>query len=303
MPVDAVPGSAAGVAGVRTAVFPVAGLGTRFLPATKAIPKEMLPIVDRPLIQFAVDEAVAAGITELVFVTSRTKAAIADHFDVAADLEIELEAKGKSGLLDMVRNTLPENVRCTYVTQSQARGLGHAVSCARAAVGAKAFAVLLPDDLILNAGTGCLTQMLAVHAATGSNVIAVQDVAPADTDKYGIVSGTAAGEDRIRAERIVEKPAPAVAPSTLAVVGRYVLNPEIFDCLENTAAGAGGEIQLTDAIAALMNTQEVIAYRFQGTRYDCGSKLGFLQAAVDMALADPEISTAFRDHLQRAVTK
>ena len=284
---------------VRKAVFPVAGLGTRFLPATKANPKEMLPIVDKPLIQYAAEEAVAAGITELIFVTGRTKRAIEDHFDKAYELEVELDKAGKAALLETVRNVLPKGVSCTYIRQAEPLGLGHAVLCARPAVGSEPFAVLLADDLIDSPNGGCLAQMVGVFAERQAGVIAVQPVAREATDKYGIVEidDTAPRLGRIRS--IVEKPKPADAPSTLGVVGRYVLPGAIMDVLETTPRGAGGEIQLTDAIAQLLATHPVYAYEFLGKRYDCGSKLGYLEATVEFGLKHPELSGRFRDYLAR----
>jgi len=266
---------------IRKAVFPVAGLGTRFLPATKAMPKEMLPIVDKPLIQYAVDEAVAAGITELIFITGRNKRAIEDHFDRVPELEADLEAKGKTELLETLRGLIPSNVNCIYTRQSAPLGLGHAVLCAAPIVGNEPFAVLLADDL-LDAPTSVTRQLVeAAHQHNGS-ILAIQDVAREDTNKYGIVSGTAVDERTTRVRGIVEKPEPEKAESTLAVVGRYVLEPEIFDCLRNTAPGVGGEIQLTDGIAALLEKRDVYGYQYDGTRYDCGSKEGFFQATVEL---------------------
>ncbi|HLR78135.1 MAG TPA: UTP--glucose-1-phosphate uridylyltransferase GalU [Burkholderiaceae bacterium] len=266
---------------IRKAVFPVAGLGTRFLPATKAMPKEMLPIVDKPLIQYAVDEAVAAGITELIFITGRNKRAIEDHFDRVPELEADLEAKGKTELLETLRGLIPSNVNCIYTRQSAPLGLGHAVLCAAPIVGNEPFAVLLADDL-LDAPTSVTRQLVeAAHQHNGS-ILAIQDVAREDTNKYGIVSGTAVDERTTRVRGIVEKPEPEKAESTLAVVGRYVLEPEIFDCLRNTAPGVGGEIQLTDGIAALLEKRDVYSYQYDGTRYDCGSKEGFFQATVEL---------------------
>ena len=285
---------------IRTAVFPVAGFGTRFLPATKAIPKEMLPIVDKPLIQFAVEEAAQAGITRMVFVTSRHKGSIGDHFDSADELERVLADSGKTRQLEAVRNALPPGAHCIFVLQDAPRGLGHAVHCARAVTGDAPFAVVLADDLIINAGPGCLRQMVDAYAAHKASVIAVEDVPRADTGKYGIVSvaaGTDAAGASVPISSIVEKPAPEQAPSTLAVVGRYVLSPAIFALLEQTGPGSGGEIQLTDAIAALMDVEPVHALRFAGTRYDCGSKLGFLKATVDLAMSDADTGEEFARHI------
>ena len=281
---------------LRTVVFPVAGLGTRFLPATKVVPKEMLPVMDRPLIQWAADEAVAAGADTLVFVVNRNKRAICDHFDTAFELEQRLERSGKLELLELVRDTLPAHVRPVFVLQPDARGLGHAVLCARPAVSNDGcFGVILPDDFIINRGAaGALAQMAQAQAKMGGSVVAVEPVDPQLTGRYGIVSGSRVDERLMRIEGIVEKPDPAVAPSNLAVVGRYVLDPRIFDLLENTRAGAGGEIQLTDAIATLLGEQPVHAYRFEGVRYDCGNKLGYVQATLALALDDPEIGEDMR---------
>ncbi len=269
---------------LRKAVFPVAGLGTRFLPATKASPKEMLPVVDKPIIQYAVEEALEAGITDLVFVTGRTKRAIEDHFDRSPELEAELEQRGRTEVLAAVRSILPPEANCIYIRQPEPLGLGHAVLCARPAVGDEPFAVLLPDDLIHHPEQGCTAQMAQAFADTGSSVVAVQDV-PADaTDRYGIVSVDDAGARLSRMRGIVEKPKPSQAPSTLGVVGRYVLTPAIFEELMHTRRGAGGEIQLTDAISSLMRSQPVYAFRFRGRRFDCGNKAGFLEATVRLAL-------------------
>lgn len=266
---------------IRKAVFPVAGLGTRFLPATKAMPKEMLPIVDKPLIQYAVEEAVAAGITELVFITGRNKRAIEDHFDRVPELEADLEAKGKTELLEILRGLIPANVNCIYTRQPAPLGLGHAVLCAAPIVGNEPFAVLLADDL-LDAQTSVTRQLVeAAHQHDGS-ILAIQDVAREDTNKYGIISGPAIDDRTTRVQSIIEKPDPQDAPSTLAVVGRYVLEPEIFDCLRNTQPGVGGEIQLTDGIAALLQKRNVYGFQYEGTRYDCGSKEGFFQATVEI---------------------
>lgn len=272
---------------LRKVVFPVAGLGTRFLPATKVVAKEMLPVIDRPLIQYAVDEAVDAGAETLVFVTNRYKHSIADYFDSAYELEETLERAGKLELLALVQGLLPKHVRCTYVTQEQPLGLGHAVLCARAVVGDESFGVILPDDLIVNdGGPGALRQM-AQRAADGkTGALAVEEVPHAETFKYGIVD-VAADSDRIR--HVVEKPKPSDAPSNLAVVGRYVLPPRIFELLETTTPGAGGEIQLTDAIARLLPEAPVLAHRFEGTRFDCGNKAGMVRATLHFAAADPEL--------------
>ena len=282
---------------ITKAVFPVAGLGTRFLPVTKAIAKEMLPIVDKPLIQFAVEEAVDAGITDMIFVTGRTKRAIEDHFDKAYELETELELRGKQQLLDVAREVVPSHINCIYVRQPEALGLGHAVLCARPVVGAQPFAVVLADDLI-DSSPGALKEMVDVYEREACSVIAVENVPREDTSSYGIVDcGDATGKERL-INAIVEKPDPSVAPSTLAVVGRYLLAGEIFDELEGVQRGAGGEIQLTDAIASLLKKQRALAYTFNGTRYDCGSKLGYLQANVQLGLRHPQIGDEFRAFLQ-----
>lgn len=286
---------------VRVAVFPVAGLGTRFLPATKTVPKEMLPIVDRPLIQYAVDEAIAAGCDTLVFITNRYKHAVADYFDKAYELEQKLERAGKAEQLRLVRNVLPEGVRAVFVTQAEALGLGHAVLCARPVVGAQPFAVLLPDDLIWSRGPGALAQMAAHAQATGASVVAVQDVPRAQTGSYGIVATDPFDGQAGRIRQIVEKPAPEAAPSTLAVVGRYILTPAIFDLLETTQKGAGGEIQLTDAIAALLARERVDAFRFHGTRFDCGTHLGLVEATIRYALDHETLSEAARGLMQNAL--
>jgi UTP--glucose-1-phosphate uridylyltransferase len=280
---------------IKKAVFPVAGLGSRFLPATKAQPKEMLPIVDKPLIQYAVEEAVEAGITEMIFITGRNKRAIEDHFDKAYELEAELEAAGKQQLLEMVRGVIPKNVNCMYIRQPMALGLGHAVLCAKPIVGDDAFAVLLADDFMQGErdGPGVMAQMAATFAREQSSLLGVQDVPRAHTKQYGIVSTDPFGERLEKVGAIVEKPAPELAPSTLAVVGRYVLTPRIFSCLEKIGKGAGGEIQLTDGIEALMQYETVLAYRYQGRRFDCGSKLGYLQASVEIGLQHAETGPAF----------
>ncbi|MES2317220.1 MAG: UTP--glucose-1-phosphate uridylyltransferase GalU [Pseudomonadota bacterium] len=286
---------------VRKAVFPVAGLGSRFLPATKAQPKEMLPIVDKPLIQYAVEEAVAAGITEMIFVTGRNKRAIEDHFDTAYELEAELAAAGKAELLDMVQGVIPKNINCIYIRQSAPLGLGHAVLCARPLIGDEPFAVILADDFMYT-GPGevpVLAQMTAVAEYEQCSVLAVQDVPRENTRQYGIVASAPYRDGVELVSGIVEKPLPDVAPSTLAVVGRYVLTPKIFEFLETIGAGAGGEIQLTDGIAALMAAERVLAYRYNGQRYDCGSKLGYLQATTAMGLLHPETAQDYRDFLEQ----
>ena len=277
----------------------MAGLGTRFLPATKALAKEMLPVIDKPLIQYAVEEAVAAGIDHLVFVTGQTKKAIEDHFDRSAELEAALEAQGKTELLARVRAVLPNHVTCMYIRQPAPLGLGHAVLCARAAIGDEPFAILLPDDLIDCNGPGCTEQMVRRFESTGHGLVAVQSVPREETGRYGIVRLASPDGSDGPIEEIVEKPAPDRAPSTLGVVGRYVMPAGIFDALENTSAGTGGEIQLTDAIAALLGRETISAFPFEGTRYDCGSKEGFLAANVSLALKDPELRTV----LQRIIFK
>lgn len=286
---------------IRKAVFPVAGLGTRFLPATKTVPKEMLPIVDRPLIQYAVDEAIAAGCDTLIFVTNRYKHAVADYFDKAYELEQKLEKSGKAEQLELIRNVLPEGVRAVFVTQAEALGLGHAVLCAKPVVGNEPFAVLLPDDLIWSRGEGALTQMANHAQATGGSAVAVQDVPQEQTGSYGIVATDAFTGQAGRIRQIVEKPRPELAPSNLAVVGRYILTPTIFDLLETTQKGAGGEIQLTDAIAALLAREQVDAFRFRGTRFDCGTHLGLIEATIRYALDNEKLSDAARSLMQTAL--
>jgi len=282
---------------IRTAGFPVAGRGTRFLPATKASPKEMLPVVDKPLIQYAVEEALAAGATRLVFITGASKRAIEDHFDSDQELEHMLERQGKSDLLNQLRSVLPSYASCIYIRQPAPLGLGHAVLCAQPAVGAEPFFVHLADDLI-RSEKACLKQMAEVYEAKRASVLGVQLVPRQDTDKYGIVAVEADKSATSRVRSIIEKPKPDAAPSNLAVVGRYVLVPSIFEHLEKLGEGAGGEIQLTDGIAALMNEEAVYAHRFHGKRYDCGSKLGYLQATVEYALAHPSLGKEFRAYLQ-----
>jgi UTP--glucose-1-phosphate uridylyltransferase len=284
---------------VTKAVFPVAGLGTRFLPATKAQPKEMLPIVDKPLIQYAVEEAYEAGIRHMVFVTGRSKRAIEDHFDTAYELENELEAAGKTDLLAVVRSLTPDDMDCSYVRQPRSLGLGHAVLCARPIVGDQPFAVLLADDLMCNRnGPGVLTQMVEVFKEVQGSVLAVQEVPTEHVSRYGIVAGTEQGERLVKVREMVEKPSPEQAPSRLGVAGRYVLTPAVFDAIRNQPRGSGGEIQLTDGIAALIDTEGVYAYRYYGKRHDCGSKQGFLEATVEFALRHPEVGDAFREHLR-----
>ncbi|KLD65468.1 UTP--glucose-1-phosphate uridylyltransferase GalU [Dyella japonica] len=281
---------------LRKVVFPVAGLGTRFLPATKVVAKEMLPVLDRPLIQYAVDEAVDAGADTLIFVTNRYKHAIADYFDKAYELEAKLQEKGKDELLALVQGTLPKHVRAIFVTQPEALGLGHAVLCAKPVVGDEPFGVVLPDDLIWNKGKGALRQMAELAQSANAGVIAVEEVPHSDTDKYGIVDATKVDERSAKIRHMVEKPKPADAPSNLAVVGRYVLPGRIFQLLEQTTPGAGGEIQLTDAIDALLKEQgDVLAYRFEGTRFDCGNKAGLVRATMHMALQDPKLAPVVRE--------
>jgi UTP--glucose-1-phosphate uridylyltransferase len=281
---------------IRTAVFPVAGRGTRFLPATKASPKEMLPVVDKPLIQYAVEEALSAGATRLVFITGASKRAIEDHFDSDQELEHMLERQGKSDLLQQLRSVLPSYASCIYIRQPAPLGLGHAVLCAQPAVGAEPFFVHLADDLI-KSEVACLRQMADVYEARRASVLGVQVVPKSDTDKYGIVAVDADKSATSRVNSIIEKPRPAEAPSNLAVVGRYVLSPAIFGHLEKIGHGAGGEIQLTDGIAALMKEEAVYAYRFNGKRYDCGSKLGYLQATIEFALGHPQLGKDFGKYL------
>ena len=282
---------------ITKAVFPVAGLGTRFLPATKASPKEMLPVVDKPLIQYAVEEAAAAGITEMIFVTGRGKRTIEDHFDKAYELEAELQLHGKRKLLEEVRNLLPAGLTYVYVRQAEARGLGHAVLCAKPLVGNEPFAVILADDLI-DGESPVMQQMVETFAEYHSSVVGVQNVDRKDTSQYGIVASEPLAGRVYRMSDIVEKPRPDEAPSTLGVVGRYILKPRIFHCLENIDAGAGGEIQLTDGIAALLQEERILAYEFKGTRYDCGNKLGYLQAMVAYGLKHEQVGREFRAHVK-----
>jgi len=286
---------------VRCAVFPVAGLGTRFLPATKTVPKEMLPVVDRPLIQYAVDEAIEAGCDTLVFVTNRYKHSVADYFDKAYELEQKLERAGKSELLAMIRDVLPRHVRAVFVTQAEALGLGHAVLCARPVVGDQPFAVLLPDDLIWNRGPGATRQLVELATQQQASVIAVQDVPIEQTRSYGIVATRDFTGRHGEISAIVEKPRPEEAPSTLAVVGRYVLQPRIFELLEATKPGAGGEIQLTDGIAALLKEQKTLAYRFEGRRFDCGSRIGLIEATLQYALEDADLRDAAKALMRQAL--
>lgn len=282
---------------VTKAIFPVAGLGTRFLPATKAQPKEMLPVVDKPLIQYAVEEAYAAGVRQMIFVTGRHKRPIEDHFDMTFELEVALEQSGQRELLEIVRNVKPDDMECIYVRQAQALGLGHAVLCGQRLIGNDPFAVLLADDLMVGA-TPVLAQMVEQFNEWRVSILAVQEVPAAHTRRYGIVAGTPLSDDLLDVNRIVEKPAPDVAPSRLAVAGRYILTPGIFEEIAGQPRGVGGEIQLTDGIAALLQREKVLAYRYQGRRYDCGSKEGFLQANVELALTHPQIGPGFRDYLR-----
>ena len=286
---------------VRKAVFPVAGLGTRFLPATKASPKEMLPVVDKPLIQYAVEEAYAAGIRHMIFVTGRSKRAIEDHFDTAYELEAELEAAGKKELLELVRSIQPSDMDCAFVRQPRSMGLGHAVLCAEPLVGKEPFAVLLADDLMVGpqGGQPVLAQMATAFRKQGRSVIAVQEVPEDQVHKYGIVAGEPAGGPLIRIQRIVEKPKAAEAPSRMGVAGRYILTPSVFDEIRNQPRGVGGEIQLTDGIARLTNNEAVYAFQYEGKRYDCGSKDGFLEATVELALQHPQVGKHFREYLKK----
>ena len=285
---------------VRKAVFPVAGLGTRFLPATKASPKEMLPVVDKPLIQYAVEEAYEAGIRDMIFVTGRSKRAIEDHFDTAYELENELERAGKQSMLNLVHSIAPADMNCLFVRQPRSLGLGHAVLCAEPLVGNEAFAVILADDLMRGpqGGAGVMKQMTEAFSKQGRSLLAVQEVPLEHTKRYGIVKGEPAGGSLMRIDDIVEKPAPEDAPSRMGVAGRYVLTPRIFDEIRNQPTGVGGEIQLTDAIERLMQHEAVYAFQYAGKRYDCGSKEGFLQATVELALQHPEVGESFREYLK-----
>lgn len=286
---------------IRKAVFPVAGMGTRFLPATKSTPKEMLPIVDKPLIQYAVEEAIEAGCTEIIFVTGRSKRSIEDHFDKAYELETELHLRQKDALLEQVQNILPHNITCLYIRQAEALGLGHAVLCAQAAIGDEPFAVLLADDLI-DAPRGVLSQMIEIYNKMGASVLGVETVAPEETGSYGIVE-VAEWQNFQRIQSIVEKPKPEDAPSNLAVVGRYILTPRIFELLKNVGRGAGNEIQLTDGIAKLLEYEPVLAKAFDGVRYDCGSKLGYLEATLAYGLKHPQTGHEFGELLRRYATQ
>lgn len=286
---------------IKKAVFPVGGLGTRFLPATKASPKEMLPVVDKPLIQYAVKEAIDAGCDQIIFVTGRSKRAIEDHFDVSHELETQLEAAGKFALLEEVRDILPEHVTAVAVRQPRPLGLGHAVYCAKRVIGNEPFAVLLADDMIYGGSNPVLSQMCELFDKVQSSIVAVEEVSPSETYKYGIVKTTEVDESTGKLEAIVEKPSPDKAPSNLAVVGRYVLTPQIFDFLENIPKGSGGEIQLTDGIAALMSAQDVYAYAYHGKRYDCGSKLGYLAATVEYGVNHKDLGDDFKEYLKEFV--
>ncbi|HNT38413.1 MAG TPA: UTP--glucose-1-phosphate uridylyltransferase GalU [Rubrivivax sp.] len=285
---------------IKKAIFPVAGLGTRFLPATKAQPKEMLPVVDKPLIQYAVEEAYAAGVREMIFVTGRHKRPIEDHFDMTFELEVALEQAGKRELLDLVHSVKPDDMECIYVRQAQALGLGHAVLCGQRLVGNEPFAVLLADDLMMgpSGGQPVLAQMVEQYAEWRASILAVQEVPAEHTRRYGIVAGTPVAERLVDVSQIVEKPAPENAPSRLGVAGRYILTPGVFHEIASQPRGVGGEIQLTDGIASLLRREKVFAYRYEGRRYDCGSKEGFLQANVELALAHPELGPGFRAFLQ-----
>ncbi|ABM94096.1 UTP--glucose-1-phosphate uridylyltransferase [Methylibium sp. Pch-M] len=282
---------------INKAIFPVAGLGTRFLPATKAQPKEMLPVVDKPLIQYAVEEAYAAGIREMIFVTGRSKRPIEDHFDMAYELEVELEAAGKAELLELVRQVKPDDMECVYVRQSKMLGLGHAVLCAERLVRNEPFAVLLADDLMVG-DKPILTQMVEQFDEWRASILAVQEVPEDQTRRYGIVAGTPVNDRMMDVSRIVEKPAPADAPSRLGVAGRYILMPDVFTEIRNQPRGVGGEIQLTDGIAGLLRRQKVFAYTYEGKRYDCGSKEGFLQANIELGMAHPQIGASVREYLK-----
>lgn len=288
---------------IRKAVFPVAGLGTRFLPATKANPKEMLPIVDKPLIQFAAEEAVAAGIDVLIFIIGRNKSSIPDHFDKAYELEAELEASGKQEMLNIVRNILPSRIDCIYIRQAEALGLGHAVLCAQSVVGDEPFAVLLADDLINTNERSCLNQMVDIYSQHHCSILGIEQVSRETVNRYGIIDSSPISDNLSKVNAIVEKPPIDKAPSNLAVVGRYILTPRIFKLLEKTERGAGNEIQLTDAIAKLLKEETVLGYEFDGKRFDCGSKSGYLQATVEFALQHPELKQEFESYLYDLVKK
>ena len=284
---------------IHKAVFPVAGMGTRFLPATKASPKEMLPVVDKPLIQYAAEEAVMAGIDTLVFITGRHKRSIEDHFDKAYELETELNAEGKNTMLNMVQNILPKHVKCIYIRQSEPLGLGHAVLCAKPVVGDDPFAVILADDLIDDGGSGCLAQMIEIYENAQCGVVGVQEVDKKEVKSYGVISGKQIQDNLWDVDTFVEKPEPKDAPSNVAVVGRYILEPSIFNILEQTGEGAGGEIQLTDALATQAKSEKLLAYKFDGKRYDCGSKLGYLEATVELAMKHNGVAKRFTEYLKQ----
>ena len=289
------------MAKIRKAVFPVAGLGTRFLPATKANPKEMLPVVDKPLIQYGAEEAVAAGMDTLIFITGRHKRSIEDHFDKAYELETELQADGKDTMLDMVQNVLPKDVSCIFIRQSEPLGLGHAVLCAEPVVGEEPFAIILADDLIDDGTRGCLSQMIEIYDEEQCGIVGVQEVKQEEVKSYGVISGSKLQENLWDVDTFVEKPEPKNAPSNVAVVGRYLLQPSIFSILEKTGEGAGGEIQLTDALAKQAENEKLLAYKFEGKRYDCGSKLGYLEATVELAIKHPGVGKQFAKYLQKLV--
>ena len=284
---------------ITKAVFPVAGMGKRFLPATKVSPKEMLPIVDKPLIQYAVEEAISAGITELIFITGRTKRTITDHFDKAYELENELERSGELEKLEIIRNIIPKDVTCIFIRQAEPLGLGHAVLCAKPVIGDQPFVVLLPDDLVESSNHGVTKQLVDIFQQEGKSIVAVEHVPKEDVSKYGIVDISGI-KDKPLAEitGILEKPKPDESPSTLGVIGRYIFTSRIFDCLEKTPTGMGNEIQLTDAIRILLDKESVYAYKFEGTRYDCGSKLGYMQASIQYALKDPHIKEEFFEYIK-----
>ena len=286
------------MATIHKAIFPVAGMGTRFLPATKANPKEMLPVVDKPLIQYAAEEAVMAGMDTLVFITGRNKRSIEDHFDKAFELETELQADGKDTMLDMVQNVLPNNVNCVFIRQSQPLGLGHAVLCAEPVVGNEPFAVILADDLIDDGASGCLAQMIDVYEKENCGVVGVQEVNKDEVKNYGVISGKQVQDNLWDVDNFVEKPDPQDAPSNIAVVGRYLLEPSIFNILKETRKGAGGEIQLTDALAKQAKIEKLLAYKFDGKRYDCGSKLGYLEATVELAMKHQSVGKSFSKYLK-----
>lgn len=284
---------------ITKAVFPVAGMGTRFLPATKVSPKEMLPIVDKPLIQYAVEEAIAAGITELIFITGRTKRSITDHFDKAYELESQLERNGELEKLEIVRNIIPDGVTCIFIRQAEPLGLGHAVLCAKPVIGDQPFVVLLPDDLIDDGNHGVTKQLVDIFQQKGKSIIAVEHVIKEDVSKYGIVDVSATKDKSLtEVTGIFEKPKSGESSSTLAVIGRYIFTSRIFDCLEKTSIGVGNEIQLTDAIRILLDKESIYAYEFEGTRYDCGSKFGYMQASIQYALKDPDIKEEFFEYIK-----